>query len=50
MIAKFDENPSSSKRKLDSMVQGTSGEVEKRGRKTSESRRSQRMGGRKNFE
>ena len=50
MIAKFDEDPSSSKRKPDSMVQGTGGGAEKRGRKTGRSRRSRRIGGRKNFE
>ena len=50
MIAKFDEDPSGSKRKPDSTVQGTDGGAEKRRRKTSRSRRSRRMRGRKNSE
>ena len=40
MIAKFDEDPSGSKCKPDSTVQGTGGGAEKGGRKTSRSRRS----------
>ena len=40
MIAKFDEDPSGSKHKLDSTVQGTGGGAEKSERKTSRSRRS----------
>ena len=50
MITKFDENPSGSKRKSDSTVQGISKEAKEGRRKTDRSRGSQRMGGRKNLE
>ena len=50
MIAKFDEDPSGSKHKPDSTVQGPDGGAEKRGRKTGRSRRSRRMGSGKNSE
>ena len=50
MITKFDEDPSSSKHKPDSTIQGTGEGTEKRGRKTGKSRRSQRMRSRKNSE
>ena len=50
MIAKFNEDPSSSKRKPDSTIQGTGGRAEKRGRKTGRSKRSRRIRSRKNSE
>ena len=49
MITIFNEDSSGSQCKLDSTVQGTDGGAEKRRRKTSRSRRSRRMGGRKNI-
>ena len=49
MTANLDENPSGSKHQLDSTIQGTSREIEKRRRKTNRDRRSQRVEGRKNI-
>ena len=43
MTANLDENSSGCERQSDSMIQGTSGETEKRRRKTNRNRRSQRM-------
>ena len=50
MIAKFNENSSSCKCQLDSMIQGASRGVEKRERETNRGRGSWRVGGRKNIE
>jgi len=50
MTVNFDENPSGSQCKLDSIVQGAGKGTEERGDKTNRSERSQRMGGRKNSE
>ena len=49
MTANLNENTSSSECWLSSAIQGSSRGVEKGGSKTSRSRRSQRIGGRKNF-
>ena len=49
MTANLDENPSSCECQSDSMVQGTSGGTEKRRRKTSRNRRSQRVGDQENI-
>ena len=50
MAANFNENPSGSEYQSDSMIQRSSRRAEKRRSKTSRSRRSQRVGSRKNFE
>ena len=50
MTANFDENLPSSECQLKSVIQEPSRRTEKRRIKTSRSRRSQRMGGRKNIE
>ena len=50
MIAKFNENSSGSECKPDSKIQRLSEGAKERGRKTSGSRRSRRMGGGKNIE
>jgi len=44
MTANLNENPSSCKHQSDSTIQGTSGEIEKRRRKTNRNRRSRRVG------
>ena len=49
MITKFDENSSGSKCEPDSLIQGASEGAEERRRETSGSRRSRRVGSRKNF-
>ena len=48
MTANLNENPSSCECQSDSIIQGASGETEKRRRKTNRSGRNQRMGGGKN--
>jgi len=49
MTANLNENPSGCECQSDSMIQGTSRETEKEGRKTNRGRRSRRVEDRKNI-
>ena len=44
MTVNLNENPFGYERQSDSIIQGTGGRTEKRGRKTNRNRRSQRVG------